>query len=446
MRELFYPRSVAVIGASRNKGKVGYAILENLKLNFKGKVYPVNPNAREILGLKCYSSVLDIEDDVDLAVICVRADLVPGIVEECGKKGVKVAVVISAGFSEVGNRELEERLIEAARKYGVRVVGPNCIGVVNNENGLSTLFSDPEKFKMPENGNIAFVSHSGALGLAVMDKFAEMQVGVNKFASIGNRVDIDESDLLEYFSRDKRVGVVAMYIEGVRNGRKFFNALKKCSKRKPVVVLKAGKTEQGKRAAFSHTASLAGSYEVYRGVFKQANAVEARDLEELMDYVKVFSYYKKVSGRRVAIVTNGGGFGIIATDEAVNEGLELACFEKKSVDKLKKLLPEHCVVSNPLDLTGDADAYRYELALRVLEKDKNVDVICVICLLQLATVGREIVHVLTRGYKKPIVACVGGSAYSIKIVKELQKRGIPVYPTPHRAIKAIRALCEYSEG
>ncbi len=441
----FNPRTIAVIGASHTPGKVGYAILENLKASFKGKIYPVNPKGGEILGLKVYRSVLEIEDSVDLAIIAVKAQIVENVLEECGKKGVKAVVIISAGFKEVGNVEGEERIKEIIEKYEMRALGPNCIGIYDTFSGVDTLFSDVERVKKPGKGNIGFISQSGALGLALIDKYAEMNVGISKFASIGNKVDVDETELVDFFGKDENVRVISLYIEGVEDGKRFMEIAKNVVREKPIVCLKGGKTEKGKAAVSSHTGAMAGNYEVYSAAFRQAGIIEARDLEELMNFTKVLASQPPMKGKRIAIVTNGGGFGIIAADQAVLEGLELASFSENTITKLREAMPEHAVIGNPLDLTGDATSERYAIALKAVMEDENVDGVCIICLLQLATVDRGIVNVLEscKKYGKPFVVCAGGSAYSTFIAKELQKNGIPVYLTPHRAIKALRVLYEY---
>lgn len=447
LEKFFNPKSIAVIGASRKPGKVGYAILENLKNSFSGKIYPVNPNATEILGLKAYPCVKDIEEKVDLAIIAVKAHLVEEILKNCGKKGVKNVIIISSGFKEVGNVKGEEKIRKIAKKYKIRVLGPNCIGVFDAYTGVDTLFSDPKRIKKPLRGVVGFISQSGALGLALMDRYAEMGVGLSKFVSMGNKVDVDEIELLKFFGKDASIRVVSMYLESVSNGRAFMKAVEEVVKKKPVIILKAGRSEKGKRAVASHTGALAGNYEVYKAAFKQSGVIEANDLEELIDFTKALASQPSLKGNKIAIVTDGGGFGIIASDQAEIENLELAEFEKSTMKKIKEILPEHAVASNPVDLTGDANSERYKAVLEAVFNDKNVDGVCVICLMQLAPLDEGIVNVLEecKLYGKPFTVCIGGSRYSIEIAKKLQKEGIPVYPTPHRAVKALRVLYEYGK-
>ncbi len=445
LEKFFSPQSIAVVGASRKPGKVGYAILQNLKNSFKGRLYPINPNATEILGLKAYPSLKEVKDKIDLAVIAVKAPLVEEILRECGKKGIKGVIIISAGFKEIGNAEGEERIKKIAKKYNIRVLGPNCIGIYDSYSGVDTLFSDPKKIKKPEKGYVGFISQSGALGLALLDKYAETGLGISKFVSLGNKADLSETDFLKVFGKDPSVRVVSMYIESVSNGKEFMKVAKEVAKSKPIIALKAGRTEKGKRAVSSHTGAMAGSYEVYKAAFKQSGIIEANDLEELMDFTKALAVQPAMKGNKIAIVTNGGGFGIIACDQAEIEGLEMAELSKETAKKLKEILPSHASVNNPVDLTGDANSERYEQALKIVFNDPNVHGVCVICLMQLAPLDERIVEVLEecKIFGKPFTACIGGSAYSIEIAKRLQRKGIPVYPTPHRAVKALRVLYEY---
>ncbi len=445
LEKFFSPKSIAVIGASRKPGKVGYAILQNLKNSFSGEIYPVNPNATEILGLKVYPCVRDIEEKVDLAIIAVKAEIVPEILESCGKKGIKNVIIISSGFKEVGNIEGEEKIKKIAKKYKIRILGPNCIGIYDSYSGVDTLFADPKRVKKPAKGHVGFISQSGALGLALLDRYAEMGLGISKFVSMGNKADVNEIDFLKLFGKDPSIRVISMYIESVSNGKEFMKVSREVAKTKPIVALKAGRTEKGKRAVASHTGAMAGSYEVYEAAFKQSGIIEANDLEELMDFTKALAAQPAMKGNKIAIVTNGGGFGIIACDQAEAEGLELAELSKDTLKKIKEILPAHAVAGNPADLTGDADSERYKQVLDAVFKDPAVQGVCVICLMQLAPLDERIVEVLEecKMYAKPFTLCIGGSAYSIEIAKRLQRNGIPVYPTPHRAVKALRVLYEY---
>ena len=282
----FYPKSIAVIGASRDPEKVGHAILHNLvNGKFKGELFPINPHAEYVLNLKCHKSIKQVKADLDLAVIAVHAEEVPEELEQCGAKGIEAVIIVSAGFGEIGNRKLAEKIAKIKRKYKkMRVIGPNCLGILNTENGVDTLFLPEYRLKRPEKGEISFISQSGALGSAVLDWASMQEIGISKFVSYGNAMDIDESDLLEYLAQDKNTNVIVMYIEGVKNGTKFMQAARKFARKKPIIVLKGGITAEGMQAVKSHTGSLAGSAEVYNAVFRQAGIIKAENLLESFDF------------------------------------------------------------------------------------------------------------------------------------------------------------------
>jgi len=374
-----------------------------------------------------------------------QADIVENVIKDCKKAGIKNVIIISSGFSEVGNEKTEKNIQNFIKKNKIRVIGPNCIGIFDSYSGVDTLFWDPKKTKKPGRGYVGFISQSGALGVSLLDTYAEKGVGISKFVSVGNKIDVDEVELLKYFGKDPSIRVVSMYIESIKNGKDFMKACKEIVKKKPVVALKAGKTSHGKKAVKSHTGALAGEYEVYSAAFRQCGVIEAFDLEELIDYTKVLAVQTPMKGNRICIVTNGGGFGIIATDTVEMEDLEISELSKDTEKKLREILPPRAVVSNPVDLTGDADAQRYRDVLEVVFKDKNVDGVCIITLFQLAPLNEEIIEVLKdcRMYGKPFVVCAGGSCYTMEISRRLESCGIPVYPRPHRAIKALSVLYKY---
>ena len=327
LKPIFEPKSIAVIGASREPGKIGHVIVMNfVDGGFPGRLYPVNPNATEIHGMKCYASVLDIPGKVDSAVVVVPAKIVPKVLEECGKKGVKGVVVISGGFAEVGNHALEKKLADISRKYGLQVIGPNCLGVVDPASHVDSIFLPTYKMGRPKIGGVAFLTQSGAVGSTILDLVAREGFGMSKFVSYGNAAVIDETDLLEYMGNDRRTKIIVLYIEGVKRGKEFFRVTRKLAKKKPIVAIKAGTTEKGAAAAKSHTGSLAGSYAAYRAVFRQNRLIEAKTLDEVFDFAKIFDTQPFCTGNRVAIITNGGGMGVLAADAVVENGLELAEF------------------------------------------------------------------------------------------------------------------------
>ncbi|NJF25763.1 acetate--CoA ligase family protein [Thermococcus sp. Bubb.Bath] len=453
---LFYPKSVAVIGASNVPGKVGNAIMRSITLRYDGKVYAVNVKGGEIdvngKRFPVYRSVKDIPGEVEVAVIAVPARFVPDVIDECGEKGIKAAVVISAGFKEAGRADLEEELVKRARKWGIRVVGPNCLGVTNLENGFDCNFNPPERQARPPFGKVAFMSQSGAFGAAILDWAAREKIGMSKFISLGNMADLDESDFMAYLGDDPKTGVITGYIEGVKDGRKFFNTAKEVTLKKPVVVLKSGRTEAGAKAAASHTGSLAGSYKIYQAAFEQTGVLEAKSMRQLFNYAKALAMQSPAKGNRVAIVTNGGGAGVMMSDGLLESGMKLAELGEETNEKFRKdveegKLPHHMSYKNPIDVIGDAPSSRYEMAMRYALEDPNVDLLVVIALFQSPALDEGIVDAMERmkAYGKPIVFVAPGGDYPHKMARNIELKGIPVYETTEDAVDAVYALVKYGE-
>ena len=450
----FRPRGVAVIGASREPGKVGYMVLYNLKNSFPGPVYPVNPRAREILGLPAYRSVLEVPDPVDLAVVAVPARIVPRVAEEAGRRGVRGLIVLSAGFREVGGEGvlLERRLVGIARRYGMRIVGPNCIGVYSPSTGVNATFFDPRRQGFPGPGPIAFLSQSGALGAAVLD-WAEMRgIGVSRFVSLGNKADVDEADLLHYLRGDPETWSVAMYVEGVTDGQRFRSALEEASLVKPIVALKAGRSEAGARAAASHTGSLAGSYRVYMAVFRQTGVVPAETPGEMFDLALALALQPPMRGRRVGIVTLGGGSGVMAADWASELGLEVPRLSSGTQERLRRVLLPIASPRNPVDVTGSATDEHVLEATRILVESGEVDAVLLIPYFNLAGISSqfpeklaELLRELRRqGHAVPVVASVTGGRRAWSLALRLEKlSGVPFYTSEAAAAKALWALRRY---
>ncbi|MFQ6020804.1 MAG: acetate--CoA ligase family protein [Candidatus Aenigmatarchaeota archaeon] len=442
--KFFSPKSIAVIGASRNPEKLGHTILENLKLSFKGEIYPINPNIGEIMGLTAYPSVLEVEEHIDQAIIVIPAEDVNNVVKECIRKKIKAIVIISSGFSEIGENKREEELIKISRGK-TRIIGPNCIGIY--EKGLDMIFFPINRLKRPIEGFISFITQSGAFGSVLLDIIANKGVGVSKFISIGNTIDVNEIDLLKYLEKDLTTRCIAIYLESTKNGKEFIKTAKRVSRKKPIVCFKAGKTKKGAEAVSSHTGMLAGSAEVYSGAFKQAGIIEAKTSDQIFDFAKALANQPVLKKNKIAIVTDGGGFGIVATDAAINCGLELAELSKETVKKLKSFLPKYAITKNPVDLTGDATVERYEKTMDAVLRDKNVYGVVCIALMQIPTLTEEIVTVLgeCKIHGKPITVCAAGGNYVMDRIRKLEKLGIPVYPTPERAVKAMSVLYEYGK-
>jgi len=441
---LFKPKSVAVIGASRTPGKIGYAILDSIKRSFSGRIYPINPEAPEIMGLTAFPSVSAVPEPIDLAVIAVKAEKVKDIILECKKKRIKAAIIITSGFSEIGNKEGELELIKAGKD--IKILGPNCVGVFAPKE-MDTLFMPHERLKRPEEGGIGFISQSGAFGTALIDLAASEGAGISKFVSIGNKIDINETDMIEYLGKDPSTRAIAVYLESITDGKAFVSVAKRVSKIKPIIVLKAGKTKTGAEAAASHTGSLAGETQVYSAAFEQAGIIEAKTTEEVFDFSKILANQPPLKDNNIVIVTDGGGFGILAADAAEECGLNMVQIDDKSTAGLKQFLPTYASLKNPIDLTGDSTSERYQKALEIVFKDKNVSGVVVIALLQIATLDEKIIDVLRdcKMYGKPFVVCATGGEYTQKRASKLESFGIPVYPTPERAVKAMCALRDYGK-
>ena len=449
---LFAPHSVAVIGASTKEGSVGQAVLTNLIMNrFNGIVYPVNPKASGILGVRCYPSILDVPDPVDLALLIVPSAAAPEVMEQCGRKGVRAAVIISAGFREVGpaGKRLEEAVAAAAARRRIRLVGPNCLGVINADPDvrLNASFAT----HMPRAGSIAFVSQSGALCTAILDYARGEQIGFSKFISMGNKADITENDLLRYLKDDPQTRVILLYLEDLVDGRRFIEIAREITgeieRPKPILVIKSGRTAAGAQAAASHTGSLAGQDEVYDAVFAQGGVLRVETVEELFDYAVAFAKQPLPKGRRVAIVTNAGGPGIMATDACVRYGLEVAALQPQTQERLRRGLPPTANVQNPVDVIGDAQHDRYEHALRTVLDDPAVDGLVVILTPQAMTdieaIAQAVVEAAQR-HQKPVLASFMGVVDVSAGVAVLDRHGVPHYKFPEGACRALAAMARYA--
>jgi acetyl coenzyme A synthetase (ADP forming)-like protein len=445
LESFFNPQSVAVVGASRDPEKLGYAVLSNLKDGgYSGKLYPVNPKTDEILDLTTYASVLDIPDPVDLAVIVIPYKFVPAVFEQCGQKGIPAVVVISAGFREAGREglERERELIDIAKNYGIRLIGPNCLGVIDTATPLNASFAAG----MPPSGPIAFMSQSGALGTAVLDIAMAGRIGFSKFVSLGNKADVSEIDLLEAWGDDADSDIILIYVEGVPDGQKFIEVARQVTRHKPVVAIKSGVTASGSRAVSSHTGSLAGSEAAYKAAFRQAGVIRATSMEAVFDYARALAYQPLLQGDRIGIVTNAGGPGILATDALEHAGLEIPRLSHETVEALTDYLPGAASAANPVDVLGDALADRYQHSVRLVLNDPNVDGLIVVVTPQAMTEIEETAHAvgkMSQESDKPVLACFMGEARIEAGIEVLWQYGVPNYPFPERAAAALAAMSAY---
>ncbi len=443
------PKNVAIVGASSNPDKVGYSILKNyLDLGYKGKIYPVNIKEESILGLKVYKSVLDIPEPVDVVVVAVPAPLVPNIIDECGRAKSKTVVVVTAGFAEVGEVELEKKLVETANKYNLPVLGPNCVGVMDLGSGVDTLFLPAYKFDRPGIGTLGFASQSGSVAGNILDVIGGENLGLSKFISYGNASIINETDILNYFADDEDTKVLVFYLEGAKRGKEFIEAVKRIGVKKPVIIAKGGETEAGAQAAHSHTASLTGNYQVYDAIFKQYGFIHSNNLDEIISLAKIFDKQPLVTGNRVGLITNGGGTGVLATDALYNNGLVLADLTQESKDYLRKVMPPIVNIRTPLDIGGDADYARFNDAIKTVLNDDNVDVLAIIALFQTPGADSKVAQAICNysvNSKKPIVVISDGGSYTQTHKKIIESSGIPVYSSPEMAAKSISALINYAK-
>ncbi len=435
----FKPGSIALIGASHTEIKLGGVILKNL-LKFKGKVYPINPKYSELMGVKAYPAVKDIPETVDLALIIRPAHEVPGILREFKDK-TRCVIVMSSGFAEIGETSLQEEVRKVGREMGLRILGPNCMGVFNPRHSLDTFFLPGERLPRPKKGNIAVVSQSGAILSCILTAVKEENAGVSKAVGYGNAIDIDEADLYEYLSYDRETRVVVSYIESVGDGRKFVEKAKKLSMKKPLIVLKSGKGPGGQAAAYSHTGRLAGRYEVFHSILKQFGIRESADFDELIDAAKALSYQKISPGKRILIVTNGGGSGVLAADECMRQGIDVVRLTEERKRKLAAIFPDFYGINNPIDLTAQVKDEDYVTALSELRED--YDGFLVIALPNVLGITEKL-PLLMKEIKgklgKPLVFHIPPGGIAKKLTRMLERAKIPVYPSPESAVKGLAAL------
>jgi acyl-CoA synthetase (NDP forming) len=444
LETFFKPKSIAVVGASKDPTKIGHASLKNILISdYSCKLYPVNPNEETILGLKCYKKLTDIPGIIDLVMVSIPEPLVATIIKDCVKKKVKWIIIITSGFSEIGNHEGEEAIKILVEGTGSRILGPNTMGYKNASNGLDVSFA----FGMPRKGNLALISQSGALGMGMIYLANNEFVGLSKIIGVGNKLDIDDDDLLDYFSTDPETKVIGLYVEGIRHGRDFMNSIKEC--KKPVLVVKAGKSKAGARATASHTGSMAGSDEMYSAAIKQAGGIRCRDLVELFDMARALAGQPPAKGNRIGIITNGGGLGILLTDACEENGLSIPKLSSGTYKKIEKIVPGLVKPNNPIDLVADAGFYRYWASTHALLEDPNIDGIIVASVhagyarpREYAGAILKMIHQqkLHHEYQKPILGCwVGGKEFE-DLVLDLKAVGVPIYPSSWRAARAMLAL------
>jgi len=447
---LLQPRSVAVIGASRTPAALGRRVLDALIASgFEGRIYPVNPQAKEIAGLRCFHSVHELPRGVDLAVVAVPCDVLLQTVEDCGAAGVRSLVVITAGLGETGEagRALERTLVDRVRSYGMRMVGPNCMGLLNTGLRLNASFSPI----FPPRGTVAMSSQSGALGLTILQQATARHIGISTFVSVGNKADISSNDLLEYWEHDPDTSVIMMYLESFGNPRKFAQLARRIGKHKPIVAVKAGRTRAGIRAASSHTAALAASDTVVDELFRASGVIRANTIDEMFDVASCLAAQPLPKGRRVAVVTNAGGPGILAVDACEGAGLSVVEFSAKTRQRLAEFLPAAASLGNPVDMVASANAEAYRRAIGVALEADETDALIVIYTPVDPAQSASIVTGITAGIadaraagsRKPVLACLLGADENHPVMVGTER--IPTFAFPENAARALARIASYAE-
>ncbi len=440
----FKPKSIAVVGASNTSTKIGHSALKNILISdYDCDIYPINPNEEEILRLKCYPKLTDVPKKIDLAIIAVPAPIVKSIIKDCVKKDIKWAIIISSGFGEVGREDMEHEIASLIKGTNLHILGPNTMGYKNASDDLDASFV----FGMPRKGNLALISQSGALGMGMIYLANNEFVGLSKIVGVGNKLDLDDDDLIDYFAEDDETKVIGLYIEALKDGRQFMNSIKAC--KKPVLVVKAGRSQAGARATASHTGSMAGSDKIYGAAIRQAGGIRCRDVVELFDMARALAGQPNAQGNRIGIITNGGGLGILLTDACEANGLVIPKLSKKTYKKIDDILPDLIHPNNPVDLVADAGFERYEAATRALLEDPNIDGIIVASVHAGYARPREYTGAILKmvrerrlheEFKKPILGCwVGGKEFE-DMVLDLKAAGVPIFPSSWRTARAMLAL------
>lgn len=446
LNTFFNPRSVAIVGASRQKGKIGYEILMNMvKAGYEGYLYPVNAQADEIEGIRCYHDIPSIGVVPDLVVIAVPAKFVPEVMEQCGKVGVKAVIIVAAGFKEIGEegKKIEEEVFHIAKRTDMRIIGPNCLGLINPGHHVNACFGSD----LPAVGEIGYISQSGALLAAILDMANDKGIGFSKLVSIGNKVDVNELDLVRTFGDDPETTVIAGYLESIDNGNQFVKEAEEISLTKPIVLIKSGTTAAGAKAVSSHTGSLAGGEMAYESAFKRAGLIRATSIKQQFDYAVALAYQPLPQGSRVAVITNAGGPGIMATDSIEAKGLTFATLSDETKKRLREGLPKAANIHNPVDVLGDAGPERYELALDAVLDDPGVDAVLVVLTPQAVTdcnaVAETVVRKTHEKLSKPVLAAFLGALKVRQASAILAKGRVPQYDSIEAAVQTIKVMTEY---
>jgi len=434
LNKIFYPKSIALIGASDRPESVGRTLSENLS-TYKGNVYLINPRLSgcKLFRRDIYKSILTIPEIVDLCIIAVPTKIIIPVILEVVKSKCKNIIMVTSGFNEIGKDKLTKELMDIIEKNNINLVGPNCLGLLNQDNDLNATFNSKDKLILPLKGNVSIISQSGALGVALLDLAGYEHLNINKFVSYGNALNIDESDLLEFLETDNDTDIILVYIEGIRNSKKFIQTLNKTSKKKKVIILKGGVSDVGNQAAISHTAAIAGTKEVFEAVVHESGAYLVKSITEMFNLAKIFATNKNKTIKNIQVITNGGGLGVLVSDQLGLNNIPLAVLSKESTLKLKKRVPEYAVIKNPIDLTGDATTDRFIDTINVCISDKNIDSIVLLFLFQLPSLTTDIIkklEIVKNTTSKPIFVISVGGNLTKKFIIELENRNIVCFRDP----------------
>lgn len=452
----FNAKSVAIYGASTSQNSVGQAIIQNfIKPQYTGKVYAINPKYNQVLGVPCFPTLQDIKEPIDLVVVAVPARITPRTFDDIAAKGVKAAIVISGGFSETGpaGAELEDEVVSIAKKHGIRVIGPNCVGVIDTHSHIDTFFLPEYRCGRPRPSNVAnisLVSQSGAFAAAISDWTAELGIGISKLISLGNKCDVDDDDLLYFLAEDTTTQVICYYTEGYdsKKGRTFFDTAKDVTPHKPILVVKSGRGKRARAAASSHTGSLAGSDSIADAAYRQAGIIRADNFEHMFDIAKALAMQPPAKGDRVLMITNGGGLGVMTTDALEALGLAIPHPSKELEDRFHQLLPSYCAVGNPIDVVGDTDASRYDIVFKESIESGEYDMFVVGMLLQTPSLGMDITNVIANHQRQsdlPFVVVSMGGGFTTKAGEIMELMGVPTYATGEKAALAAKGLVQYGK-
>ena len=450
LNTFFYPKSIAVVGASNNPRKFGYELMKNIiEGGYKGKIIPVNIKEEEVMGFKAVKNIGEVQEQIDLVIIAIPANFIPQVVQESAEKGIKNVIIVSGGFSEVGEegKKLEQEVVKIAKENGIRIIGPNCVGIQNTEVSLNASFV---MRALP--GSIGVITQSGALGASQIYMATSEDIGFSKFINLGNACDVSIPEAIKYLADDSQTKVIALYIEGVTEGKSFMEALKYATAKKPVVVVKAGKTEAGMRAVLSHTGSLAGKDAIFDAVFKQTGAIRVETLQQLFNVARLIVEQPPPQGKRVAIITNAGGAGVLSADQCANHGLVLPELTEETKNALRSFLPPIASVLNPVDIIASANIEVYKKTVEIVIKDPNVDCLLVACVvptflgMKPDEHARGVVEALKQvKERKTVVACWMAGEVAEPGKKILSENHIPVYSCPREAAHALASYIKYLE-